>query len=60
MDADDRRAYLHLLSAYGTKHGPEVWAYCLMSNHVHLVVTPETERSHLSYRPSPVLLSPES
>ncbi len=25
------------------RHAVEVWAYCLMSNHVHLVAVPETE-----------------
>lgn len=38
----DRRNYLELLHEYGEKHRVEVLAYCLMTNHVHLVVVPET------------------
>ncbi len=36
----DRKAYLGYLKRYGDKHGLEVWAYCLMTNHIHLVVVP--------------------
>jgi putative transposase len=32
--------YLALLSQYACKHGLAVKAYCLMSNHVHLIVVP--------------------
>ena len=42
---DDRRRYLELLGKYGAQHGLSVHAYCLMSNHVHLVVVPETTES---------------
>ena len=42
---DDRRRYLDLLAKYGAKHGLAVHAYCLMTNHVHLVVVPETAES---------------
>ena len=45
VDSDDRRAYLDLLTRYGAKHGLGVWAYCLMTNHVHLVVVPKNERA---------------
>jgi putative transposase len=41
----DRRRYLALLGEYGAKHGLAVQAYCLMTNHVHLVVVPETADS---------------
>ncbi|HPG66693.1 MAG TPA: transposase [Candidatus Hydrogenedentes bacterium] len=41
----DREAYLGLLQGCCSKRGLSVWAYCLMSNHVHLVVVPETEAS---------------
>jgi putative transposase len=37
---EDRLRYLRLLKAYAARHGLEVWAYCLMSNHVHLVAVP--------------------
>ncbi len=37
----DYQAYLDLLAEFKTDAGVEVWAYCLMPNHVHLVVVPE-------------------
>lgn len=42
---DDRRVYLHFLKQYADRHGLAVWAYCLMTNHVHLVVVPIHEKS---------------
>lgn len=41
----DREAYLRFLQTYCEKRGLSVWAYCLMSNHVHLVVVPQEEAS---------------
>ena len=41
----DREAYLRYLRAYSGKRGLTVWAYCLMTNHVHLVAVPEREAS---------------
>ena len=43
--ADDYRYYLELLRKRKVGAGTSVWAYCLMPNHVHLVVVPETEQS---------------
>jgi len=40
---EDYRIYLDLISASCRKAGTEVWAYCLMSNHVHLILVPSTE-----------------
>jgi REP element-mobilizing transposase RayT len=37
---DDYRAYLALLSEYAGKAGVRVWAWCLMPNHVHLMLAP--------------------
>ena len=37
---DDRRAYLRLLKEQADKYELEVLGYCLMNNHVHLVVRP--------------------
>jgi putative transposase len=37
----DRRAYLEILAEAGGKHGLGFWAWCLMSNHVHLLAVPE-------------------
>ena len=41
----DRQAYLRLLKQYADKPGLSVWAYCLMTNHVHLVAVPKREES---------------
>jgi len=41
----DRESYLDCLTFYAGQHGLAVLAYCLMGNHVHLVVVPETECS---------------
>ncbi len=37
LEPGDEARYLRLLNEYGAAHGLEVWAYCLMTNHVHLV-----------------------
>jgi putative transposase len=47
IDDDDRAVYLKLLRQYRDKHGLEILAYCLMSNHIHLVAVP-TENHSLS------------
>lgn len=39
----DYKIYLDLLATYCQKSGSEVWAYCLMPNHVHLVMVPQSE-----------------
>lgn len=39
---DDYAAYLELLSQWCTEEGVEIWAYCLMPNHVHLIAVPKT------------------
>lgn len=41
----DYALYLDLLAEAAEQRGLAVWAYCLMPNHVHLVVVPETERA---------------
>jgi putative transposase len=42
---DDRLFYLKLLGYYARRHGLEMNGYCLMTNHVHLIVTPRTGSS---------------
>ena len=37
---EDRRVYLCLLKEQVDRYRLEVWAYCLMTNHVHLIVVP--------------------
>ncbi|KKO20053.1 MAG: hypothetical protein BROFUL_01229 [Candidatus Brocadia fulgida] len=34
---DDYEAYIDLMCQWCTHWNVEVWAYCLMSNHVHLI-----------------------
>jgi putative transposase len=41
----DHRVYLKWLRQYAAIHGVEVLAYCLMSNHVHLVLVPADKDS---------------
>ena len=41
----DRDLYLKLLLQYSLKHGLDVKGYCLMTNHVHLVAVPQTEKT---------------
>ncbi len=40
---EDYRAYLDLMSEWCTKYNVQTWAYCLMPNHIHLIVVPETK-----------------
>jgi len=37
---DDYRAYLQLISAAAQSSGAAIWAYCLMPNHLHLIMVP--------------------
>jgi putative transposase len=39
----DYRLYRDLMAEWCDRCGVAVWAYCLMPNHVHLIVVPETE-----------------
>ena len=41
----DRLVYLRLLKEHGERAGVRILAYCLMPNHIHLIVVPETEES---------------
>lgn len=41
--ADDYHYYIETMSEWCKKCGVEIWAYCLMPNHVHLIAVPETE-----------------
>ena len=41
----DYSAYLNLMADWSGLFGVEIWAYCLMPNHLHLVAVPEREDS---------------
>lgn len=40
---DDYQAYSDLMADWCKKYHVEIWAWCLMPNHVHLIAVPETE-----------------
>ena len=40
---DDYRAYLELMAEWCSRCGVEVWAYCLLPNHTHLIAVPVSE-----------------
>jgi putative transposase len=40
---DDYEAYVGLMAHWCRRCGVEVWAYCLMPNHAHLIVVPQSE-----------------
>ena len=44
----DREAYLDLLAQFGAHAGLTVLAWCLMTNHVHLVVVPPDDAAALA------------
>ena len=41
----DYRRYLDVLGEQAGKHGCSIHAYCLMTNHVHLLITPARAES---------------
>ena len=45
LDKEDRQVYLQITRSRCQQRGIEIHAYCLMSNHVHLVVTPDQQDS---------------
>jgi len=40
FDPRDREQYRSLLREYAQRHGVRIWAYCLMTSHVHFVGVP--------------------
>ncbi len=42
---EDYQAYLKLMSEWCMKYGVEIWSYCLMPNHIHLIAVPEEKES---------------
>jgi len=42
---DDFIQYLKWLKAYSRKYGLDIWAYCLMDNHVHFICVPKHEET---------------
>ncbi len=42
FDDNDHLVYLEALNHYTQKYKVDVWAYCLMTNHTHLLAVPQT------------------
>ena len=40
---EDYAAYVELMADWCKERGVEIWAYCLMPNHVHLIAVPKSE-----------------
>ena len=40
FEVGDEQIYLDLMTAQLRRHSVECWAYCLMPNHVHFILTP--------------------
>ena len=40
---DDYKIYIRFMHASCKAYGVEIWAYCLMPNHIHLIAVPQTE-----------------
>lgn len=45
LESQDYQTYLQRLICYAKKYEIRVWAYCLMKNHIHLLVAPGKEDS---------------
>jgi len=43
FNEEDRKIFLDLLKKYSEKYFVKVIAYCLMTNHIHLILVPTTE-----------------
>jgi putative transposase len=41
FDDDDRRFYLWTLLKYRRQYGVDVWGWCLMENHIHMLAVPD-------------------
>ena len=48
VEADDHRYYLENLREWKLALGVKVYSFCLMTNHVHLVVEPAADRTTIS------------
>jgi putative transposase len=40
---DDYELYIDLMAEWCARAGVDIWAYCLMTNHVHLIAVPDSE-----------------
>ena len=49
FSSGDYRQYIRLMSQWCHEHGVQIWSYCLMPNHIHLIAVPD--RSKLGSAP---------
>jgi len=42
FNEDDKKLYLQILNYHCRKESVEIWCYCLMDNHVHLIAVPSS------------------
>lgn len=45
QDNADRIYYLKLIQHYANEYGNDIFAFCLMSNHVHFIIRPQSHNS---------------
>ncbi len=45
FDDEDYAAYIELMAEWCVEEGVEIWAYCLMPNHVHLIAVPDSQQA---------------
>ncbi|MDI6733574.1 MAG: transposase, partial [Planctomycetota bacterium] len=45
FSANDYHSYLELMVEWCRKYSVDIWAYCLMPNHIHLIAVPSSEES---------------
>ena len=45
IEPENYQLYLELWKMLSARYGASVHAYCLMMNHIHFLVTPDTETS---------------
>jgi putative transposase len=45
IESENYQYYLELWRQLSKRYGVKVHAYCLMTNHIHILVTPESKRS---------------
>ena len=48
----DYTAYMELMAEWCREEGVEIWSYCLMPNHIHLIAVPRLPK-HILCPPIP-------
>jgi len=43
FSVDDYRQYIDLMAEWCSRCNVDVWAYCSMPNHIHLIAVPQTK-----------------